>query len=109
MPPILYVSRGFPGKLIAGGIGKAGPSCGKVTISIAPTTLKANTKYWIEENGLYSRNQSSTFDFLYWAVNPKEKHKAYVQTYWRKSTSTYSSSSTSPWTKQSSGPWFRLK
>jgi hypothetical protein len=99
-------SHGKPGNLIAGGIGKAPGQCGNVVIPIIPTTLSKNTTYWLEETAdLRERGKYE------WAVDPRAKHKAYVQHHF--SSSNWNSqgfhSSTTPWKKKSSGPWFRLK
>lgn len=102
---------GRPGKLIAGGTGRAvGPSssCGPVTVSITPTTLKPNTKYWIEETPEPSRNGGSIIE-LYWYANPKAKHEAFVRTHSRTCSSGSCSHHTSKWKKQSMGPWFKLR
>ena len=96
---------GFPGKLIAGGKSKAGLNCGPVDISIPPTTLMPNTKYWIEETASFSGRLS-----FYWEADPKAKHKAYRQTFYGFcSSSGRCSSSKSPWMKQTMGPYLKLK
>lgn len=108
-------ANGRPGKLIAKGKGKAGPSCGPVGISISPTTLNANQKYWIEERTDHVGRTISSYVALYWEANPKAKREAFVRTHKRtcdngcSSQSQQGSSYTSPWTKQSQGPWFQLK
>jgi hypothetical protein len=100
---------GFPGLLIAGGKGQIGPTCGPVMISIPPTTLMPNTKYWIEETAHARDSSSSTV--VNWEANPNTKHKAYVQDhrFFVSSGCSCSSSYTSPWTKQAKGPYFKLK
>jgi hypothetical protein len=119
---------GFPGKLIAGGTGKAGPTCGPVTIKIAPTKLKRHTTYWIEETTStpgcpssmragsvakprgFRPPECSSYVGLYWEANPRTKRKAYVQHHYEQGDSgTVSSSYTTPWKQQSTGPYFRLK
>lgn len=98
-------SGGFPGSLIAGNWFAGRSRCGRRTVSIRPTTLKANRKYWIEER---AGHRGLEHIRAYWEANPKAKQKAYVQTHWLFS-SVSRSSSTSPWTKQSMGPWFKLR
>ncbi|HEX4158059.1 MAG TPA: hypothetical protein VHY79_06260 [Rhizomicrobium sp.] len=95
-------ASGMPGGLLSGGMGRAPKRCGTVTIPIAPIKLENNKTYWIEEMATLHGHHT---DILYWAINPKTKHKAYVQHY----SSSSGTQHTSPWTKQSSGPWFRLK
>jgi hypothetical protein len=109
-------ASGLPGKAIAVGKGKIGPSCGPVKVSIPRTTLQSNQKYWIEERTSIAKNcsQYSTFCSslagLYWEANPNTKRKAYVQTNRRYISAGGSSySSTSPWTKQTKGPYFKLR
>jgi hypothetical protein len=95
---------GVPGKLIAGGNGRARKHCRSVTISIAPTTLQSNTTYWIMEK-MASRNGR-----VNWAVDPKSKSYAYKQDHhFSSSNSIVLSSSTSPWTKNNSSVYVRLK
>lgn len=103
-------AQGLPGKLIVGGTGKADRHCRPVTISITPTTLKANMKYWVEEKANHACCSGGHFTSLSWAANPNTKHKAYVMTHsFSSSSGIIYSSSTSPWTKQASGAWLRLK
>ena len=113
----IYSNRpsGFPGALIANGRAKAPQSCRRIEISIAPTTLQANTTYWIEERmEHYYRGSDSLFQAS-WEINPKAQQKAFVRNHHRKClggqcSHSYSiSSSTTPWTKQTQGPWFKLK
>lgn len=105
---------GFPGKLIAGGTGLAGPSCGPVTIPIAPTRLKRHTTYWIEETIPARYHGTSSLASVYWVANPYAKRPAYVQTHRytacsSHATSCHSSSTTSPWMKQTKGPYVKLR
>lgn len=105
---------GFPGKLIAGGRHKARQTCEPITVKIPPTTLTANTKYWLKERTTHRAYPSSASFIAYnWYADPKATAKAYVQT--GKGTCSSSGcwssrhSSRSAWTKQTVGPWFRLK
>lgn len=127
--------RGLPGKPIAVGTGRSGLTCGPVTIPIAATSLKRNTKYWIEERALRHRlrcpeplqadgehrrrrhgpglcsNSHSGPAIVDWFADPKTKRKAYVQNHrfsWYNSTNS-SVSYTSPWKRQTTGPYLRLK
>ena len=121
-------ASGFPGKAIAVGTGTAGPTCGPVNVSVLPTKLYKNTKYWIEERATTPRcstptgagsgadrrkfrptNCVSSAAFS-WEADPKTKRKAYVQSHRETGDSgTVSSSYTSPWAKQESGPYLKLK
>jgi hypothetical protein len=98
-----------PGKLIAGGIARAPRACGNVTIRIAPTTLKAGKTYWIEETVLTPHINGPSFqrNEVYWAINPKSRRRAYVQSYYNISNSNHSS--TTPWTRQRQGVYLRVK
>jgi hypothetical protein len=101
-------ASGFPGKPIAVGSGNAGSNCGPVTISIAPTKLKRQTTYWIEET---VRQVYGYYYLFYWYADPETIRKAYVQyhTYGYSSGCSCSSNYTSPWTKQTKGPYIKLK
>jgi hypothetical protein len=97
---------GLPGRLIAGGTGRPSKHCGHAQVSIAPTRLKWNKAYWVEERVPL---QGSKVDD-YWAINPRAANKAYEQSYYYYySDSGHSYSSTSPWTQQSAGPWVNLR
>lgn len=94
-------SRGFPGNPIVVGTGKVGPSCGPVKVSIAPTKLNRNTRYWIVEG--IQATLSGYRASVYWMINPNTKRRAY---------SRYISDSgtTGPWSGPfSSGPYLTLK
>jgi len=104
-------ASGLPGNAIAIGLGRAGPTCGPVKVSITPTTLKRHTTYWIEESARAVSQSSVTVS---WMANPDTGRKAYVQhhryTYCSSRASNCSNSSyTSPWTKQGKGPYFSLR
>ncbi|HEX4077979.1 MAG TPA: hypothetical protein VHX61_03775 [Rhizomicrobium sp.] len=95
---------GFPGKLIAGGSGKLPYKCARTEVSIPRTKLKRKTTYWIEET---VPQPFSATNSAYWAIDPKTKHRAYVQSHYYHSS--HSSSSTTAWRLQTAGPYFRLK
>lgn len=99
-------ARGFPGKLVAGGRGKIGRTCGPVNVSIPPTTLNSRTTYWVEERAAGGHSGPTT---LYWEANPDTKRKAYVRYHRYRFVSGSSSDYTSPWREQSTGPDVRLK
>jgi len=101
--------KGFPGTLIAGGTGSAPGTCGPVTINIPPTTLMANTKYWLEEKLEKPHSHRAAFSSLYWYADAGAKRgRAYVQN-GRGECSGTCSQSRSPWQGKAKGPWFRLK
>jgi len=108
-------ASGLPGNPIAVGTGSIGPSCGPVKVPIPRTTLKSNTKYWIEERTSTPRcgrdhSNCTSSARLYWEADPNIKRKAYVQYQWRFSSSGHlNSSSTSPWMKQQTGPYIKLE
>jgi hypothetical protein len=100
--------HGKPGNLIAGNIGSAPTTCGKVVFPITPTTLEKNKTYWVEETADQPNRSNKKID---WAVNPKARQNAYVQHHFSSSYvhSQGFHSSTTKWEKQHSGPWFMLK
>lgn len=95
---------GLPGKRITSGAGLAPPTCGRVTLPLAPTTLAKHKQYWIEEN-VPSLASDISSNSARWAINPHTKLRAFIK---RESCSSSFCTST-PWTEQSAGPWFRLK
>ncbi|HEX4159287.1 MAG TPA: hypothetical protein VHY79_12510 [Rhizomicrobium sp.] len=104
-------ASGLPGYPIAVGIAKAPPSCRKVHVQIASTTLEPNTKYWIEETAPrdlpQSKRPSHRFTHVYWATDSRTRPKAYVQSHYYSSFHSYSY--TTPWTRQPVSPFFKLK
>ncbi|HEX3666164.1 MAG TPA: hypothetical protein VHU23_13145 [Rhizomicrobium sp.] len=100
-------SKGVPGTLLASGVGTASSACAEVTVSIASTLLNKKTKYWIEEFPVnrHGKREGNRRSSVYWAIDPKAKHRAFEQS-WTDSTGELSSS---PWTRQSSGPFVRVK
>lgn len=98
---------GVPGKLIAGGTGKARPFCGKVRVNIPPTKLSRNTIYWIEETTPGYANPSKTA--VYWKVDPHRKSHAYSQAHFYHWSHSSGGSYTSPWGELTEAPYFRLK
>jgi len=100
-------ASGFPGTLIAGGSGLAIRQCGKVTIPIAQTRLLRGQRYWIEETDPFDGHSKPAK--VHWALDPRTKHRAYVQYHRAWQEQSKGSSYTSPWAEQSAGPWFRLR
>jgi hypothetical protein len=102
-------ASGLPGRLLAGGKGKAGKQCAPVRISIPPLTLKRKTKYWVEETVPLphwgDRNE------VYWEARPHAKQEAYEQSHYYNTNSSTGShhSGTSPWAKQTIKPYFKLR
>lgn len=99
-------SGGIPGNPISVGRGKAGVHCGKVTISIYPTTLERNKKYWVEETIPALRHWDRGYVEL-WATDPRAKHNAYVQ--YHHYSGLRQSSYTLPWTESTAGVYVRIK
>ncbi len=97
-------ASGLPGKQIAGGSAKIFNNCTKVKVSIPPTKLLKNTRYWIEET---LPKPFSATNLATWQDDPHAKQHAYTQSHIY--SSVYSVSSTTAWTMRAKGPWFRVR
>jgi hypothetical protein len=77
--------NGKPGKLIAGGTGKAKGLCRLTTVVIPKTFLAAGKKYWIEENALDpddgKHGHCCGYYAVSWGFRQNAKHNAYYQYY----------------------------
>jgi|SRR5579862_3593425 len=90
---------GFPGNPIAVGTGKVGETCGPVKVSITPTKLKRNTRYWIEEQ--VHAKYSGVGVEVAWIAHPTTKRRGYSRF--------ASSSSAGHWQSSSYGPYLKLR
>jgi hypothetical protein len=97
---------GTPGKLIAGAAAYARDQCRQVSISIRPTKLSRNTKYWIEET--VSAQSDGRVTQMYWKADTRSKRQAYVQYHSYRWLHSSGGSYTSPWTLATGAPYLKL-
>ena len=100
-------NAGFPGKMIARTGGTTHRKCKRISMQITPTTLEKGKTYWVEETVPFPGFSSSTE--VLWAINPKTKLKAYVQTHHHSGCCEGHEYQTSPWMEQSTGPYVQLR